>query len=194
LQWQRSSTVGTPFAVTVSGSGSVYVAGAAGVARYGNNGGLIWSKTANNSRGVLADAGDILVSGSYIYTRSGRDIRKYDSSGKQLWFKTQGGFSTLVLQGMDGDGDGNVYLSGKYQVSGPNWNAVVRKLNSSGASLWTKTYGTPAYDDAKGIATIAGSEIYTTGLTKGSLAHTNIGGEDGYLRRLNSSGKPLWTR
>lgn len=95
---------------------------------------------------------------------------------------------------MDGDGNGNVYLSGAYQISSSNWNAMVRKLNSSGASLWTKTYGTPAYDDAKGTATITGSEIYITGRTDGNLAHTNKGGEDGYLRKLNSSGNPLWTR
>ncbi len=60
--------------------------------------------------------------------------------------------------------------------------------------VWTKPFGTSAYDDALGIATITGSEIYTTGLTKGSLAHTNIGGEDGYLRKFSSSGGRVWTR
>lgn len=60
--------------------------------------------------------------------------------------------------------------------------------------MWTKIYGTSAYDDALGIATITGSEIYTTGETQGSLAHTNIGGRDGYLRKFSSSGGTVWTR
>lgn len=95
---------------------------------------------------------------------------------------------------MDGDGSGNLYLSGKYQVSTGNMSAFARKLNTSGSILWTKTYGTPAYDDACGIATTSGSEVYTTGETQGSLAHPNKGERDGYLRKLNPSGVPIWTR
>lgn len=187
--WLRASPVGTPSDITVSSSGSVYVVGNQGMARYTNGGGLTWKKTGNFE--------EVIISGSNLYTRYRKDVRKYDGNGKQLWLKSQSGLSTMVLQSMDGDGSGNVYLSGKYDAdssSNLNMNAMVRKLNSSGSVLWTKTYGTSAYDDAKGIATITGSEIYTTGLTKGSLAHTNIGGEDGYLRKFSSSGGTVWTR
>jgi hypothetical protein len=189
LLWQRTSGVGTPSAsaITVSSTGSVYVVGSAGFARYTGSGNLSWKKTGNFEQ--------VMISGSNIYTRYRKDIRKYDGTGKQLWYKAQSGLKTLVIQDMVGDGSGNIYLSGKYEVSGADWNAMTRKLNASGSVLWTKTYGTSGfYDDAKGIATINGSEIYTTGLTKGSLAHTNIGGEDGYLRKQNSSGNPLWMR
>ncbi|CAA9301802.1 MAG: hypothetical protein AVDCRST_MAG93-4660, partial [uncultured Chloroflexia bacterium] len=112
----------------------------------------------------------------------------------------QTGLSTMVFQDMDGDGSGNVYLSGKYDAdssSNLSMNAFARKLNSSGTVLFTKTYGTPAYDDARGIATISGSEVYVTGETQGSLAHTNRGGpenRDGYLRKFSSSGGTVWTR
>jgi len=60
----------------------------------------------------------------------------------------------------------------------------------------TKTYGTPKYDDARGVASLGG-EVYVTGETQGSLAHPNRGGpedRDGYLRKLSSSGSALWTR
>lgn len=195
LVWQRTSTVGTPYGITVSSSGSVYVVGTTGVARYTSSGNLTWSKAANNSKGVLANSGNIVVSGSYIYTRSGKDIRKYDGNGKQLWLKTQSGLNTIVVQDVDGDGSGNLYLSGKYLPSSTSkMSAFVRKLSASGSILWTKTYGTPAYDDARGIATITGSEIYTTGETQGSLAHPNRGGRDGYLRKQSSSGGLVWTR
>lgn len=73
------------------------------------------------------------ISGSNIYTRYRKDIRKWDGNGKQLWLKTQSGLKTLVLQDMDGDGSGNIYLSGKYEASGADWNAMTRKLNASGS-------------------------------------------------------------
>jgi hypothetical protein len=100
-----------------------------------------------------------------------------------------------VFGDMTADPNGNLYISGKYRptTSSPA-NAFVRKLKPTGAILWTKTFGTPQYDDARGIATINGSEIYVTGETQGSLAHTNIGGSDAYLRKLNSLGNQVWTR
>ncbi len=64
-----------------------------------------------------------------------KDIRKYEGNGKQLWYKAQSGLNTLVLQGMVGDGNSNVYLSGKDQVSGRSWNAMILKLNASGSVL-----------------------------------------------------------
>jgi hypothetical protein len=186
LLWQRTSPVGNLSDITVSGSGSVYVVGNQGMARYTGSGGLSWTKPGNFE--------EVIVSGSNLYTRYRKDIRKYDGTGKQLWLRTQRGLNTIVLQDMDGDSTGNVYLSGKYDASGGNFNAMTRKLNASGSVLWTKTYGTPAYDDARGIDTITGSEIYTTGETQGSLTHTNRGGRDGYVRKQNSTGGLIWTR
>jgi len=194
--WQHLSTVGTPYGVTVSGSGSVYVVGTKGLARYTNDGKLTWSRAADNSKGHLANAGDVVISGSNVYTRSVKAIRKYDGSGRQLWLKTQGGLNTIVVQDMTGDANGNLSLSGKYQASSGNFNAFARKLNSSGSVLWAKTYGTPKYDDARGVASL-GSAVYTTGETQGSLAHPNRGGyqnRDGYVRKLSSSGNAIWTR
>lgn len=187
--WQRTSPVGMPSDITVSSSGSVYVVGTTGMVRYTNSGNLTWEKTGTFE--------EVIISGSNLYTRYRKDMRKYDGTGKQLWLKSQSGLSTMVFQDMDGDGSGNVYLSGKYDADSSsklNMNAMVRKLNSSGRVLWTKTFGTPAYDDARGIATITGSEIYVTGETHGSLAHANRGGRDGYLRKMNSSGNLVWNR
>lgn len=97
---------------------------------------------------------------------------------------------------MTGDANGNLYVSGKYRASTGNMSAFARKLNSSGSILWTKTYGTPEYDDARGIASLGGA-VYVTGETQGPLAHPNRGGpeaRDGYLRKLSSSGSAIWTR
>ncbi len=186
LQWQRTSTVGTPRGITVSSSGSVYVVGSTGLARYTSTGGLTWTKPGIGE--------EVIISGSNIYTRYRKDIRKYDGTGKQLWLRSQTGLNTIIFQDMTGDSYGNVYLSGKYAAGGGNFRPMVRKLNSSGTGLWTRTYGTTAYDDARGISTLGGSETYVTGETQGSLAHPNYGGQDAYVRKLNSSGYPVWSR
>ena len=161
--------------------------GTNGFSRYSSAGDLVWNKTGTFEQ--------VSISGSNLYTRYRTTVRKHDSNGNTLWSKVQSGLSTMIFQSMDGDGSGNVYLSGKYQASSGNFNAMVRKLNSSGTVLFTKTYGTSAYDDALGIATITGSEIYTTGETQGSLPPlTNIGGRDAYLRKQGSTGVAVWTK
>lgn len=196
--WERPSTVGVLYGIAVANGGSITVVGNQGMARYTNGGKLVWTKT-GTSYAVTTD-NDITVSGSNVYVRNLRELRKYDVNGRLLWKKAQTGLDTLVLQDMAADGTGNVYISGKYDADASkarNMNAFARKLNSSGSVMWTKTFGTSRYDDGRGIATINSSEIYVTGETQGSLAHSNLGGSEnrnGYLRKLNSLGNPVWTR
>ena len=93
------------------------------------------------------------------------------------------------------DANANVYITGKYGPSS-NRDVFTRKLAAgSGATSFSKTFGVSIYDDARGIATLTGSEVYITGATKGPLAPPYRGGEqDGYVRKLNSGGTPVWTR
>lgn len=191
LVWNRTSSTtpayGTPTDIEVSSSGSIYVVGTKGFSRYSSSGDMVWNK--------IGTFEQVSISGSNLYTRYRKDIRRYDGTGKQLWLRSQSGLNTMIFQGMDGDGSGNVYLSGKYQASTGNYSPMVRKLNSSGTVLWTKTYGTSAYDDAISIATVSGSEIYVSGETQGSLAHSNRGGvRDGYIRKFSSTGGTVWTK
>ena len=187
LQWQRVSTVGTLYSISLSSSGFVYVGGSKGVAKYSSSGDLRWTKT--------GAADEIAVSGtSSIYARYRTTVRKLNADGKQLWGKTQSGLSGMVVGGMTTDANANLYLTGKYSASGRSRDVFTRKLNSSGSTLFTKTFGTTAYDDANGIATLNGSEIYLTGATQGALVPPYRGGNDGYIRKLNSSGNPVWTR
>lgn len=185
--WKRSITVGTPAAVTVSGS-NVFVTGPKGVSRIASsNGNIAWTKSGAGK--------DIIAFGSSVYVRYLNTVRKLDSSGKQLWSKAQSGLNSMVVADMTTDKYGNIYLAGKYSVNSPDRNAFTRKLNTSGTTLYTKTFGTSVYDDARGIATYLGDGIYVTGATQGALAHPYMGGEnDGYISKLNSTGSPVWTR
>lgn len=186
LQWQRTSKVGTPKAITVAPSGNVYVVGSTGISRYSSGGSLSWTKSGGGD--------DIAVSGSGLFVRKGATIRKYSSSGTQLWAKTQSGLSSPVIADMTGDTGGNLYLAGKVSTASSGRDAFVRKLSASGSVLWTKQYGTSSYDDARGVATLDGSAVYTAGATKGSLIEKNRGGSDGYVRKVDGSGNRVWTR
>lgn len=175
--------------IAVSSRDDVYVAGSTGVAKYTNSGNLVWTKP--------GEAFEAATSGTNVYLRNYKTptVRKLDVNGKQLWSKTQSGLSGIVIGAMTADANGNVYLTGKYNVSSSNRNIFTRKLNASGKVLWTKTFGTSAYDDARGIATLNGNAIYITGATQGALAHPFRGGEnDGYVAKLSSSGNPAWKR
>ena len=185
LQWQRISRVGVPKGITVSDDGAVYVIGSSGISRYTDSGKLIWTRRGGGE--------DVTLSGLGVYVRNGITIRKYNASGRQLWARTQRG-NDLVIEDMTGDARGNLYLSGRYRSARDKVNAFARKLNPRGTVLWTSTYGTPEYDDARGIATLDGSAIYTAGATQGSLAAKNLGGTDGYVSKLNARGNPVWTR
>jgi hypothetical protein len=193
LNWERISPVGTPYGITVTGAGHIYVIGSQGMARYSSTGKLVWTKT--GSAYAVGQYSKIVPSGTNLYTRNTNLVRKYDANGKLLWSKNQTGLAALNLADITADANGNVYLTGKYRpTSTSQADGFTRKLKPTGAVLWTKTFGTSAYDDSRAIATINGSEIYVTGATLGSLAHTNMGESDGYLRKLNSLGNPIWTR
>lgn len=189
LVWQRTSPVGTPKAVAISGNGYVYVAGSTGLAKYNGSGDLLWTKA-----GAATDVA--AVGTNTVYARDLTTVRKLDASGKQIWSKAQSGLSGMVVGDMTTDASANVYLTGKYNASSSNRDVFTRKLAaSSGTTVFTKTFGTGAYDDARGVATLSGSEVYLTGATKGALAHPFRGGDtDGYVRKLNASGNPVWTR
>ncbi|MET0793287.1 MAG: SBBP repeat-containing protein [Polyangiaceae bacterium] len=97
------------------------------------------------------------------------------------------------------DGAGNVYIAGNTNsaLAGPNAggsDAVVRKLDAHGATLWTRQFGTPSDDYASGVALDASGNVYVTGTTYGSLEGASAGTADGFLRKLDGSGATLWTK
>lgn len=128
--------------------------GTKGVARYSNSGTLNWTKAGNFE--------EVMISGSNIYTRYRTNIFKFDGNGKQLWKRIQSGLTTPSFADMKGGGSGNIYLAGKYNASSTNRNAFIRKLNSSGSVLWTKTYGTSAYDEARRLASLPSTAARST--------------------------------
>ena len=188
LVWWRALSIGVPQDMGVSSSGSVYVVGTQGLRRYSPSGGLAWSKSGGG------DAAHLALTATHLYVRNGNTLKQYSGSGSLKWSRTMSGLTAPVFADLAGDSNGNVYLVGQTTTSRGDRDPLVRKVNATGAVVWTKSFGSSVYDDATGVATLDGSEICVTGESRGSFAHRNLGGSDGYLRKMNSSGSRVWTR
>ena len=83
--------------------------------------------------------------------------------------------------------------TGSLGTSTGGYDAFVRKYDSNGNVLWTKQFGTAAYDFAEDIA--ADSDIYITGETKGVFpGQPYSGNNDGFLSRHDPNGEMAWAR
>jgi hypothetical protein len=127
-------------------------------------------------------------------------IVKFDRNGGQLWVAQFGSTSMEYAYGVAADGQEGVSVVGLTwgDLEGENEgqaDVFVRRLSSSdGHTIWTRQFGTPMWDSAWAIAADRRG-VYIGGETLGSLkAADNAGGLDGFVRRYNLRGEPMWTR
>jgi hypothetical protein len=170
----------------VDGSGNVYVTGSEWVSgqsdniwvrKYDSVGNAVWTRTHNGTansqdRGYAVGvdgSGNVYVTGSETVTEQSSNIwiRKYDSDGNVVWTRTYNGAANLEDKGygIAVDGQGNVYVAGSEYVVGEEDNVWVRKYNSDGNVVWTRTYNGAANgnDGGHGIAVDASGNVYVTG-------------------------------
>lgn len=178
--------------VTTDSSGNIIAAGffigpspAKGpiwlVRKYSATGDLLWSRTNSgpvNSpsvpNDVAVDARDnITVVGSFGGTdaddRERPVIRKYDPGGRLLWQRTYEApdASIASFNAVAVDRDGGLLTAGLAWSSGQNrsYEWLIRKYDTSGKRLWSKTHSSSAElgDSAFSIAAGAGGIIVVTG-------------------------------
>jgi hypothetical protein len=139
------------------------------VAKYSNNGQLLWVKSPDGrgeAQGVATDAvGNVFIGGFFIgkaifdditiqsFTEKRGDafVAKYNSSGKVLWAKSFGGEDGEIAS-CETDRYGNVYLAGLYFSKVINTqtdtlrnngliNHFIVKFDKNGKLLWAKSAG-----------------------------------------------------
>ena len=164
---------------------------------------------AGHTAGVLGEA--------YGGGLSDAFVMKLNSSGIIQWV-TQLGDTTLGFSGGDNSGrdscesvtlddSGNIYCAGYTygalgETNGGSNDAVVMKLNSSGAIQWVTQLGgttlgfaegdNSGADSCKSVAVDDSGNIYCAGSSSGALGEASGGESDAFVMKLNSSGILQW--
>ncbi len=96
------------------------------------------------------------------------------------------------------DSQGFIIVVGstKGGLGGPNvgdHDAFVRKYAPDGEELWTRQFGTGAWEEARAVATDEADNILVVGTTWGSLGGTHRGNGDVFVRQYSHDGDEGWT-
>ena len=126
-------------------------------------------------------------------------LRKYGLDGSESWTRQMGTPESDEILSVALDASG-IYVTGTTGGATPGQTAAgagdvfVSKFDVSGQVLWTRQFGTSAYDDALGIGvTVQG--VYVAGNTKGALpGQVSAGDSDLFVRKFDARGNASWTR
>jgi hypothetical protein len=146
-------------------------------------------------------------------------LSKFDSNGDRVWTYSYSGQGADVLQDVKTDSNDNVYIAGYFtysidfdpssgidsitSTSPAGADCFISKFDSSGAYLWTKTFGNTNIDLLYTMAIDSSDNIFLGGIFSGAvdfnpaLAETSTvtatGGYDAFILKLNSDGQHLWS-
>jgi hypothetical protein len=163
------------------------------IAKYDNNGNVIWAKSAGGASedyasSVAVDAsGNVLLAGYFssaainfgntILMNAGYvDIflTKFDSNGNVLWAKSEGGPNDDYATSVAVDASGNPYIAGYFYSSTINfgstilqneadYNVFIAKYDANGNVLWAKSANETSIGQASSIALDAAGNAYLAG-------------------------------
>jgi hypothetical protein len=209
-----ASTTETPSAITVDGSGNVFVAGSGVFSspgtgyefltlKYSPSGGLAWARYYNLDRSPFFSgaehatclgtdgSGNVYVAGYSIAPSDTTRILLvgYGSGGDTLFASVYSGDGTggREISSMAVTTGGTVYLCG-YQYGGPGIGVGYLTLkNTGGTWVWAKTYFGPdgSTDEATKLVLDESENIYVTGFSSGEA-------NDFATIKYNSAGDMLW--
>jgi hypothetical protein len=152
------------------------------------------SFTASANASVLDSLGNIYVTGSAgSSTFSAYCTVKYSPLGVLQWSHLYLGSNYGGRQANDIaiDKFGNLFVTGRDNNPGNNFNYLTVKYDFNGNLQWVKSYDGPrhGYDEAQVIASDNAGNIYVLG-----LAAQSSGGESYALVKYSNDGRELWVR
>lgn len=161
--------------------------------RINSEGGLVWEKTyggSNDDRvaGICSTAdGKIILTGyTTSYGNGTQDawVVSINDLGVMLWSKTIGGFGIDYLLSVERSIDNNYIATGISTSYGYGQQGWAIKINSSGALVWSKTYGGPGTEGISDHSQTQDGGFVFAGSTKG-VSNVN---EDFWLGKTNADG------
>jgi hypothetical protein len=166
--------------------------------RTDENGDTLWTKTLGGSDDEQGysiretqDTG-FIITGYTLSSGAGKKdiyLAKTSASGVTMWEKTFGGVEDEEGNSVQETSDGGFIIVGKALSFGlGNWDVYVIRTNSSGDTLWTRTYGSTADDIG-----FSGTETQDGGFV--IVGYTAVAGpRDVYIIRTDTWGDTLWTK
>jgi hypothetical protein len=140
------------------------------------------------------DGGYVVVGATYSYGAGLDDgyVIKVDENGDSLWSHTFGGAYEERFYSVEETPDMGLVIAG-FTASTPDSSVdvYVVRLDASGDTLWTRTYGDTSYDYARDIECTYPDEGF---IVVGGIRYTEEEGTDVYLIRIDAAGDTLWTR
>lgn len=204
------STTGTLPGQTTASSEDAFVA------KYDAGGTLLWLRQFGSdgndyARGAASDsAGNVYVGGETTGALPGQTrtsasgdafLRKYDSAGGEVWTRQFGvnSGSFVRINAVAVDAADFVYVTGwtTHGLSGQTalgqYDVFVRKYDPNGNELWTRQFGTPAYDYGLALTASQGGGVIVAGYTGGTLpGQVKTGADDAFAARIDGSGTIVW--
>ena len=200
-------------AITLDGSGNVYVTGESygsgtdndyATIKYNSSGVQQWVQRYNGSgnsydkaRAIALDSsGNVYVTGSSYGSGTYCDYAtiKYNSAGVAQWVQRYNGTgnSDDMASSLAVDGQGNMYVTGHSYGSGTSSSDYATiKYNSAGVLQWITRYDGPgnnSSDQASSLAIDGQGNVYVTGYSDSS----GIGECDYVTIKYNSAGVEQW--
>lgn len=163
-------------------------------------GDILWSRSYGGSHleeaysvRQTADRGYIVagVTGSFGPGGSGVYLTKTDSLGETLWSRTYGGGSYEFGYSVQQTRDGGYIVTGRTASFGAgDFDVYLIRTDSTGDTLWTRTYGGSGYDDGFFVEQTTDGGYIIVGETQ------SFGAGDGdiYLVKTDSLGNAIWSR
>lgn len=158
------------------------------------NGDSLWTKTLGGTNGEAGTCvGGYIISGqtaSFSVNHYDLYLLKTDASGNITWEKTYGGPSgDEMAYHIQQTADGGYIATGYYTV-GNIIDLLLVRTNSSGDTLWCKTYGGAGVDQGLCVNQTSDGGFIVAGTTQSFGA----GIYDAYLIKTDANGDTLWTK
>jgi len=163
-------------------------------------GDTLWTRTFGGAKADVAraikqtqDKGYIIVGSTYSFGAGANDVFviRTDSKGDTLWTKTYGGSSFDQGSSIEQTTDGGFIIAGSTSSFGTGGDDIyLIRTNSTGDTLWTRTYGGTNHDEANTVLQTADGGFIALGWTLSFGA----GASDVYLIKTDGNGNLIWSK
>jgi hypothetical protein len=154
---------------------------------------------------------NLTIGNTTLSNSGGADIFlvKYDKNGSFLWLKKAGGSGYDVVEEIEVDSSGNIYMTGYFYgtadfnnlslTSGGASDVFLAKYDTNGEIIWVKKAGGSNSDTGKSLFIGENEDVYLTGDFSGvssfnNTSVTSAGGTDVFIAKYNSNGVLQWVK